>query len=204
MIGGLILEKCIANKDVTKISLINRKPSGLTDPKLYECIHANFLDFSAVGDVFQSQDICFYCLGVYTGQVPSEEFKRITYEYTKAFADALYQKSPAARFCFLSGEGADPSEKSRILFAREKGRAENYLLGLNFSKTYLFRPGYIYPVKPRKEPNLMYKLLRIFYKPLRLIYPNLGVESEKLATKMFEVGLFGGDKIIYHNRDIRE
>ena len=41
----------------------------------------------------------------------------------------------------------------RIAFARYKGEAENALLAAGFHAVYIFRPAYIYPVKPRKEPN---------------------------------------------------
>jgi len=65
---------------------------------------------------------------------------------------------------FLSGQGADRDEKSKISFARYKGIAENYLFNKAFQQLYIFRPAYIYPVQKRKEPNL-------FYSSLRLIYP---------------------------------
>ncbi len=97
---------------------------------------------------------------------------------------------------------ADSTEKSRILFAREKGIAENYLLSLNF-KTHIFRPGYIYPETPRKEPNFSYKLMRVLYKPISAIYPNIGLKSTQLAAKMVEIGLLGSEKTIFENADIR-
>ena len=40
-------------------------------------------------------------------------------------------------------------------------------------------------------------------KPLSKVYPNLGVTSTKLASKIVEVGLSGGNKIVYENKDIR-
>ena len=66
-------------------------------------------------------------------------------------------------------------------------------------------PGYIYPNTPRKEPNFSYKLMRLLYKPiLSKIYPNIGISSEDLAEAMVEIGLKGGKKIIYENKDIRQ
>ena len=46
--------------------------------------------------------------------------------------------------------------------------------------------------------------MRVLYKPLSAIYPGVGVTSIKLATKMVEVGLSGGDRTIYENQDIRK
>ena len=203
MIGRLVLEACLKREDVKTVITISRRTAGITHPKLTEVIHADFLNYAAVESHFKKVDVCFYCVGVYTGQVPAADFRKITVDYTKAFADILKRNSPGCSFCFLSGQGADTAEKSRILFAKEKGIAENYLLNLQFGKTHLFRPGYIYPDLPRKEPNAFYAMMRILYKPVAAIYPNIGVSSVQLARKMVEVGLEGGTKIIYENRDIR-
>ncbi len=203
MMGNLILQNCLQRDDVATVTSITRKPLGIYHRKLVEVIHNDFLDYSKVEPYFKNQDICFYCIGVYTGQVPTEEFKKITVAYTEIFAQALRNQNDQISFCFLSGQGADSKEKSKILFAREKGIAENILLKLKFANTHIFRPGYIYPDVPRVEPNLMYKLIRKFYKPLKFIYPNMGVTSFKLAETMVEVGFSKRDKIIYENADIR-
>lgn len=204
MIGHLVLEHCLKRNDVSLVTAIVRRPLGISNSKLKEVIHDNFLDYTSVAEYLMDQDVCFYCLGVYTGQVPTDEFKKITVAYTEAFAKALkeYNTRPLS-FCFLSGQGADQSEKSRVLFAKQKGIAENGLLSLHFDKTYIFRPGYIYPETPRKEPNFAYRLLRVLYKPLSKVFPNIGVTSGKLAGKMVDAGLNGGNKVIYENKDIR-
>ena len=204
MIGGLVLAECLRRSEVGRVTIILRKPSGISHPKLVEVIHENFLDYSDIeAEYLSNQNVCFFCIGVYTGQVPADVFKEITVNYTVAFSEALKRASPQASFCFLSGQGADLSEKSRILFAREKGIAENALLRLQFPHTYIFRPGYIYPATPRKEPNLMYSLLRVLYKPLSALFPAIGVPSTKLSGKMVEIGLNGGDKTFYEHNDIR-
>lgn len=204
MVGKLVLESCLNNKEVNKVTAITRKSLGIQHEKLIEVIHTNFLDYTAIEQSFKEQDVCFYCIGVYTGQVPKEEFKKITVDFTKVFSETLLRNNENISFCFLSGQGADSTEKSKILFAREKGIAENYLLNSPFSNVYIFRPGYIYPVTPRKEPNFGYRVMKVLYKPVSLLYPNIGVPSDLLAKKMVTIGLNGGDKTIYENRDIRE
>ncbi len=203
MIGNLILKICLNSNDVAKVTSITRKPLGIYHPKLVEVIHNDFLNYTKVEEQLKNQDVCFYCIGVYTGQVPTDEFKKITVAYTEIFANTLRRNNEETSFCFLSGQGADSSEKSNMLFAREKGIAENILLKLKFKSIHIFRPGYIYPDVPRIEPNLMYKLMRLLYKPIKFIYPNIGVTSEKLAATMVEVCMNGGNKIIYENKDIR-
>jgi uncharacterized protein YbjT (DUF2867 family) len=204
MIGKLVLESCLLRKDVSKIVSITRKSISIIHEKLVEVIHADFLEYTSIEHYFKNIDVCYYCMGVYTGQVPTPEFKKITVDFTKAFATILKKHNENISFCFLSGQGADSNEKSKILFAREKGIAENILLKLKFAHTHIFRPGYIYPNTPRQEPNFFYKLMRILYKPIAAIYPNIGVTSIQLANKMVSVGLEGGDKIVYENKDLRK
>jgi uncharacterized protein YbjT (DUF2867 family) len=204
MIGGLVLDMCLNDSEVEKVTSIVRRTSGKTHPKLLEVVHTNFLDYSDITGHLKNQDTCFFCIGVYTGAVPNEEFRKITVDFTEAFAKVLRENSDKTTFCFLSGQGADRTEKSRTMFARDKGAAENILLGLGFENTYLFRPGYIYPSTPRKEPNATYKLMRWLYKPvLSKLYPNIGIPSEDLAAAMVETGLHSGDKSTLENRDIR-
>ena len=204
MIGGLILKRCLDRNDVGVVTSISRRPLGISHPRLNEVIHNDFLNYASIQNHFSNQDICFYCLGVYTGQVPKEEFIKITVDFTRSFAEALKQNSPQAAFCFLSGEGADRKETSRILFAREKGRAENILLKLQFRSLAIFRPGYIYPVSPRKEPNAMYVAMRWLYKNLlSKVSPEVGVTSERLADVMIDVGFNGSSMVTFENKDIR-
>ena len=203
MIGNLILNYCFNRSDVNTITSITRKKTGIVHPKLIEVLHDNFSDFANIKEYFKNQQICFYCLGVYTGQVPKEEFNKITVDYTKCFAEELRRCNDETVFCFLSGQGADSKEKSRIMFARDKGIAENILLKLNFKKTYIFRPGYIYPVIPRNEPNFIYRLMRILYKIFFKIFPEMGVTSEKLAKTMVEVAFQQGEQVIFENKRIR-
>jgi uncharacterized protein YbjT (DUF2867 family) len=87
------------------------------------------------------------------GRYRTAEFHRITVDYTVEFSRVLRGSSPGAAFSFLSGNGADPTGRSRLAFARYKGEAENAVLAAGFPHVYLFRPAYIYPVELRNEPN---------------------------------------------------
>lgn len=93
-----------------------------------------------------------------------------------------------------------------MAFARYKGEAEKVLLATGFPRVYLFRPAYIYPVEPRKEPNLSYRLLRAIYPVFRVLFPNQVVRTDDLARAMVDVAVqetreTGGQ--VFENRDIR-
>jgi uncharacterized protein YbjT (DUF2867 family) len=206
MVGGLALRECLRRDDVVDVTVLGRRSTGVTDPKVREVLHADFADFRAVGDVFAEQDVALFCLGAYTGAVPDDELRRVTVDYAVAFAGALHDRSPQATVCFLSGQGADQSERSRIAFARYKGAAERALIALGFPRVHIFRPGYVYPVTPRQEPTVMYRVMRALYPVARRLYPNIGVASDDLARAMVDAGLddtASEGASILENRDIR-
>jgi hypothetical protein len=64
------------------------------------------------------------------------ELRKVTVDYTIAFARVLRTASLAAAFSFLSGGGADATARSRLAFARYRGEAENALLAAAFSRVY--------------------------------------------------------------------
>ena len=206
MVGGSALRIGLANTDVSRVTVIGRRPTGIDNPRLREFHVDDFTDYSSSARMLENQDVALYCLGAYTGAVPDDLFREITVDYTIAFAKTLQKASPQAAFCFLSGQGADQAEGSRMAFARYKGAAENALLNKGFPRMHIFRPGYIYPVTPRKEPNLMYTFSRFLYPVLRRVYPNIGITSENLAAAMVQAGLYGtgeNDNPILENKDIR-
>jgi uncharacterized protein YbjT (DUF2867 family) len=85
------------------------------------------------------------------------------------------------------------------------GEAENALLAVGFPRVYVFRPAYIYPVEPRKEPNFSYRLLRAIYPAFRLLFPNQVIRADDLGRAMVDVALqkMERESQIFENRDIR-
>ncbi len=122
------------------------------------------------------------------------------------FARALRSSSPDAAFSFLSGNGADPTGHSRLPYARYKGEAEKTLLAEGFPHVYIFRPAYIYPVEPRKEPNFSYRLLRGIYPAFRVLFPNQVIRADDLGRIMVDAAVQGTPQRngpVFENRDIR-
>ena len=204
MVGGYALDNCLSSDDVEKVTAIVRRPTGKEHHKLIEVIHEDFTDYSSIADHLRDQDVALFCIGVYTGTVPDDEFERITVDYTVEFVKALLENSGPVSFCFLSGAGADRKEKSRMIFARSKGRAENFLLRQDLKSLHIFRPGYIYPVEKRKEPNLTYRITRALWPVIKRVSPSMGVNSNDLGSVIADIGLHGGNKETYENRDILE
>ena len=163
MVGSLILERCLESQQVATVSSLVRKSCGRNHHKLHEIVVPDFTKLDACRDAFSDVDTVFYCLGVYTGAVSRDQFRQITVEFPEILARSVQEQSPNVRFCLLSGAGADRSERSRLMFARDKGMIENRLSAMGLGAFHSFRPAYIYPVNPRKEPNFSYKISRWLY-----------------------------------------
>jgi uncharacterized protein YbjT (DUF2867 family) len=206
MVGGYALRYALENPAVANVTSIVRRSLGIFHPKLKEVLHPDFTDCSALAEVLSCQDAAVFCLGAYTGAVPDAEFRKITVDYAVEFARVLRGGSPGSVFSFLSGSGADPTGRSRIAFARYKGEAERALLAAGFPRVYIFRPAYIYPVEPRKEPNLGYRALRAIYPVFRVLFPNQVIRADDLGRAMVDVAVretrvIGG--VVFENHDIR-
>jgi uncharacterized protein YbjT (DUF2867 family) len=93
-----------------------------------------------------------------------------------------------------------------MAFARYKGEAENALLAAAFPHVYIFRPAYIHPVEPRKEPNFSYRFMRMIYPVFRTLLPNQVIRADDLARAMVDVVVSETENApswILENRDIR-
>ena len=205
MVGGEALALALEHPAVSVVTTVGRRPTEVDHPKLRQVVHEDFRDCGPIAGDLTGQDAALFCLGAYTGAVPDEEFRKITVDYAIGFAEAVREVSPAASFCLLSGAGADSREKSRVSFARYKGIAENALLRMEFPAIHIFRPGYIYPVRARSEPNLSYRVMRSLWPFVRRIAPNFGIDSTDLAAAMLQAALDGTpgfDQPILENRDI--
>jgi len=206
MVGGYALRYALDLPTVDRVTSISRRKTGISHPKLDEVVHQDFSDCSQLAQTLADQDAAVFCLGTYTGSVTDAEMRTITVDYMVEFARVFRGSSPDASFSFLSGSGADPTGRSRMAFARYKGEAEKALLGSGFPRLYIFRPAYIYPVDPRKEPNFSYRLLRSVYPVFQLLFPNQVIRADDLAKAMVDIAIrrgAGTEGVILENRDIR-
>jgi uncharacterized protein YbjT (DUF2867 family) len=206
MVGGYALRYALDHAAVGSVTSVGRRKLGISHPKLQELLHKNFVDCSALADALSGQDAAVYCLGSYTGSVSDAELRAITADCTIEFARVLRSSSPNAAFSFLSGNGADPTGRSRLAFARYKGQAEKALLAAGFPRVYLFRPAYIYPVEPRKEPNFSYRMLRAVYPVFQVLFPSQAIRADDLGRAMVDVVLRQTQEregLVFENRDIR-
>lgn len=204
MVGSEVIRQAIADPVITEIIVLVRKAPDILDPKITTVIHNNFLDYSAVASIFDGCQACIWCLGISQTQVSKQQYEVITYEYTIAAAKAMLAANPNMRFVFVSGEGADTTEKSKTIFARVKGKTENALRQLPFSHLVIARPGGIRPIHKNKNAPFLYKLLTPLFPLMELMTPSKMINSVQLAKALLYTAKSKTDKTVLENMDLKQ
>ncbi|KAJ6443202.1 nucleoside-diphosphate-sugar epimerase [Purpureocillium lavendulum] len=156
LVGSSVLDAMIKATDVTKISILSRKPVQMAedrrDPRVRVILHRDFETYdAAVLDQLRDADGCVWALGISQTKVGADEYVKITKDYTLAAARSFaslrssdaaaggdggpkqqQQQSPKPfRFIYVSGEGATQSPgRFSAIFARVKGETEQALADL--------------------------------------------------------------------------
>ncbi|WP_232101585.1 epimerase [Paenibacillus sp. URB8-2] len=185
-----------------RVLAVNRRPSGMSHPKLKEIIHTDWFDFTPIQERLAGYDACFFCLGVSSVGKSEAEYTRLTYDLTLHAAELLAGLNPGMVFCYVSGEGTDSSERGRSMWARVKGKTENQLLSLPFKSAYMYRPGYIHPTKGLKNTHRYYYALTWLYPALRVLLPGHVVTLKELGQAMIRSAVHGADSSILNSREI--
>lgn len=136
LVGGLCLDRLLADERYRAVHTLGRRPLGRTHPKLTHHV----LDFSrleAHADAIRGQDV-FCCLGTTRKQAGSKaQFRMVDEVYPFEIAKiALDQGSE--QYLLVSALGADP--RSMFFYNRVKGEAEDAISQLGFYGVYRFRP----------------------------------------------------------------
>jgi hypothetical protein len=170
MVGEGVLIECLNHPDVEEILVINRKPGGVSHPKLRELIHGDFFNLAPIERQLAGFNACFFCLGVSSVGMSNEEYRHITHDLTLNMARLLARLNPETTFCYVTGAGTDSSEQGRIAWARVKGATENALARL-FKQAYMFRPGFMKATPGQRNVKSYYKFFAWLYPIGRALYP---------------------------------
>lgn len=201
--GAGALRQALAHPRVTGVTALVRRPLALEHPKLAVVVHADFLDYEPLRGPLAGHDAALWCLGTSQSRVSREDLHRITVDFVVAGAKALQAASPGLRFVHLSGEGADPTLRSRMAFAQEKGQAENALDALALAGLWHVRPGYIHPPAPVEKPLFQDRLMWTLAPLFRRVAPRMMIDADVLGRAMVAIALDGlpaGEKVVANSR----
>jgi uncharacterized protein YbjT (DUF2867 family) len=206
MVGQGVLRECLLGNDVDNVVAIGRSTAGQQHAKLQEIVRADLFDLSPIENRLSGFDACFFCLGVSAAGMSEEDYRRVTYELTTSVAKTLVRLNPTMTFIYVSGAGTDSTERSRMMWARVKGKTENDLLKMPFRAAYMFRPGYIQPLHGIRTKTKWYGALYAVMGPLyplwKRLLPKYVTTTECVGRAMLNVVRHGAPKRFLENQDI--
>lgn len=208
MIGSGVLLECLDDSRVESVVSVVRHTGGVSHPKLREVVLEDFLDYVPVCAEFAGADACFFCLGVSSAGMSEADYRRVTYDVTLAAAKEILAESGHATFCFVSGAGTDGSGRGRVMWARVKGQTEKALLGMGFKSAFMFRPGFIQPMRGVRSKTALYQMVYNVAGPLfplmRLLVPSYVTTTVDLAHAMIEAARAGYPQQVLETPDINK
>lgn len=191
MVGKGVLLECLEDEQVESVLSIGRSPLTETHSKLQHIQHNDFFNFEALENEIKGYDACFLCMGVSSAGMSETEYTKITFDSTVSLAKQLLVANSNMICVYVSGAGTDSSEKRRSMWARVKGRTENTLVKLGFSKAYMFRPGAIIPLKGIESRTKLYQFIYDYFmwlvKFVKFISPKSVVSTEQIGQAMIEI-----------------
>jgi uncharacterized protein YbjT (DUF2867 family) len=205
MIGQGVLRECLLDPGVESVAAIGRSPSGQTHPKLRDLVQRDLFDYSAMEPQFDGLDACFFCLGTTSVGMSETDYTRVTFDLTLAAACSLAKVRPGMTFIYVSGAGADSTERSGVMWARVRGRTENAVLALPL-RACVFRLGVVQPLHGIQSRTAWIRFLYWITRPVMsavvAMLPPLATTTEAVGRAMLEVARHGALAKVLDNREI--
>jgi len=211
-VGAAVLDYCLASPKITHLSILSRRLFALPVGDNVDTAKAQIIlheDFTSYPDGLLSKlsgaDALIWALGIGQNEVSKTEYIRITYDYPLAAAKAFAGLSNRGQFNFVyvSGEGADPTEKTFTLFGKIKGRTEKDLLALPSTDPYstlrIFnvRPGLVDPPKFHRPRPMAKKIFldSALAPAMRLFVPSQVSPTGELSKVLVDLATGDGNPL---------
>lgn len=219
LVGSAVLDAMIKTKDITKISILSRRPVNMADnakdPRINVILQSDFDKYdSAVLQQLQGAKGCVWALGISQTKVDADAYVKITKDYAltaaKAFATLSDSETEPFRFVYVSGLGATQSPgRFSPIFARVKGETEQELADLSATmptlRVYSPRPaavdaaGHAAVLPYLPDPGLFIRAatvamvmpIRVLWKSMHSPTPMLGDFLTQMAMGKMEGRLEG-------------
>ena len=201
MVGEGVLFECLQNEKVAEVLIISRRHYELQHPKLKELIVPDFMKLDSFSEQIKGYDACFFCAGVSSIGKNADQFTVLTYDTTMAFAKVISEANNNLVFTYVSGAKTDSTEKSKMMWARVKGKTENDLAKLSFKAEYNFRPGVMRPFADQKNWKPIVILL---VKIIQKISPKSVLTLQQVGRAMINAVIIGYPKNVLEINDIRK
>jgi uncharacterized protein YbjT (DUF2867 family) len=148
LIGGLLLEQLINQKDYAEVLVLVRKKLPIQDKKLTQLVvsfdHLNHYQNEINGHAL------FCCLGTTKSKTPDlKEYRKIDHDYSVELAK-IGAKNSMQQFHLVSALGAD--SHSKIFYNKLKGETEEDIKSIKLNNINIYQPSLL--VGDRKEKRV--------------------------------------------------
>ena len=186
--GDGILKAALADSGVRKIHVITRRPTtrieeGVASGKVTMTLHTDYLDYSAVHRQIAEADAVYWAIGLSAVGVDEKTYGMIHVDFPLQFVKEWVEVSDKSDISFHYLSSSDISGDSRMMWAREKVRAEKSLFGFAEGtklRVIAYRPDYIGPTE--EEAHLGQDILYWFFAPV-----GAAVKATQIGQAMLEV-----------------
>jgi hypothetical protein len=166
-----------------------RIEAGVASGKVKLTLHLDYLDYSAIHGQIGAADAVYWAIGTSSVGVDEETYGKIHVDFPVQFVREWIGVSDKPDISFHYISSSDISADSRIMWAREKVRAENTLFEIaadSSLRVIAYRPDYIGPTK--EEAHIGQNLLYWFFAPV-----SSAVKATQIGQAMFEVTARGSE-----------
>lgn len=198
LIGGLVLDRLLARPEVASVLVMTRRATGRTHPKLVERLAplADWPGIVSLGHV----DVVISALGTTQKKTPDQAaYEAVDLEAVLALAAAAL-KAGATHFLTVSSIGA--TSASGNFYLRTKGRMEDGLRALPFSRLDIFRPGLLRGPRAESRPGeRLWQIVQGVLDPLLVggLKKYRSIPAQDVADAIIACMLTGANGVFVHD-----
>ncbi len=208
MVGAGVLNECLKDPQVSSVLSVGRKSCGMTHPKLKELVIPDLFRMDLFQEKLKGYNACFFTLGASAAGLDEAGYTKINHDLPVQIAGLLLKLNPDLGICYVSGTGADSTEKGPVMWARVKGRTENDLLKMPFRVAVMIRLAGLQPLKGFKSRTTLYRVFYDLFGPilplLVRLFPNSVTTTERLGRAFIRAARGEISKSILEAKDIHE
>ena len=187
--GSDLLRLLLDDGEVESVVIFVRRNPGVEHPKL--TVHVIDFEKPEKWSHLVKGDILFSCLGTTRKDAGSKNAQwKVDYDYQYSFAKAARENGMG---CYVLVSAMNASSKSRFFYSRMKGKLDDDVSKLGFSKLLIFRPpSLVRKQSDRKMEKMGVKVIS-FFNRLGLMKSLKPMSTDALAKKML-------DDVRYHDK----
>lgn len=209
LVGSAVLAQLLSSTSITRVSILSRKPvaAATGHAKANVILQSDFSRYSpSILDQLQDADGCIWAQGKSSAGMTEKDYTELTHDWpleaAKAFGGAKDPTGKRFKFVYVSGEGADQTEKARAMFGRIKGRAEKDLLALaddTHLSVYNLRPaaidGSASASQPERARSMQDSISAWLFPVIKTVAPKWHTPVDSLAKVAIDLAVGNGEPI---------